>query len=155
MSLRYYMDQHVPAQIADGLRRRGIDVLTAYEDDRSTGDDEDLLARATALRRILFSQDTDFLVISGEWQRTGHEFAGIVYAHQLNVTIGRAVRDLELLARVMDSKDMRNRIEYLGSLGFQGGDTAGSNRRLIHETGLSRFSVAESASADVNPLKSG
>ncbi len=113
MSLRYYMDQHVPAQITDGLRRRGIDVLTAYEDGQSKESDEDLLARATALGRILFSQDTDFLIISGQWQRAGRDFVGIVYAHQLNVTIGRAIRDLELLARVVEPEEMSNRVEYL------------------------------------------
>ena len=32
MSLRLYMDHHVPFSVTEGLRQRGIDVLTAYED---------------------------------------------------------------------------------------------------------------------------
>ena len=32
MTLRLYMDHHVPAAITDGLRSRGVDVLTAFED---------------------------------------------------------------------------------------------------------------------------
>ena len=30
--LSVYMDHHVPAAITEGLRSRGIDVLTAFED---------------------------------------------------------------------------------------------------------------------------
>ena len=32
--IRYYMDQHYPLAVTEGLRRRGIDVLTAQEADR-------------------------------------------------------------------------------------------------------------------------
>jgi len=36
MAVALYMDQHVPRAIAAGLRLRGVDVLTAYEDGAST-----------------------------------------------------------------------------------------------------------------------
>jgi len=32
MGLKLYMDQHVPRSITSGLRLRGVDVLTAFED---------------------------------------------------------------------------------------------------------------------------
>jgi hypothetical protein len=35
-----YMDVHVPQAITDQLRRKGVDVLTAIEDDRATLPDE-------------------------------------------------------------------------------------------------------------------
>lgn len=38
---------------------------------------------------------------------------GIIYAAQLNVTIGECVEDLELLAMATDSTDWVNRVEYL------------------------------------------
>jgi hypothetical protein len=37
------MDVHVPQAITDQLRRRGIDVLTAYEDGATTLPDDELL----------------------------------------------------------------------------------------------------------------
>ncbi len=40
-------------------------------------------------------------------------FAGVVYAHQLHVSIGTCVRDLELIARVADPEDLADRVEYL------------------------------------------
>lgn len=52
-----YFDHHVPAAVVDGLRRRGVDVLTAFEDGYHEKPDDELLTRATALDRILFSQD--------------------------------------------------------------------------------------------------
>ena len=108
-----YMDQHVPGPITNGLRQKGVDVLTAHEDGAAEFDDERLLARATQLERVLFSQDRDLLVITHHWLETGQTFSGLVYAHQLNITIGRAIHDLALLAEVLNPADMTNRIEFL------------------------------------------
>ena len=113
MSVRFYMDHHVHAAITEGLRRRGVDVLTAYEDGAAQLDDPQLFARATQLERVLFSQDTDLLVLAEQWLQAGREFARLVYAHQLGVTIGQAVRDLTLIAQALDPEDMRNRVEFL------------------------------------------
>jgi hypothetical protein len=76
------------------------------------GDDK-LLERATQLGRALFSQDRDLLAIASHWQHTGREFAGLVYAHQLRITIGEAVSDLELIAKALAPLQMRNCIEYI------------------------------------------
>jgi hypothetical protein len=43
------MDVHVPQSITDQLRRRGVDVLTAIEDDSAELADEALLERASTL----------------------------------------------------------------------------------------------------------
>lgn len=107
------MDHHVPDSITAGLRRRGIDVVTAHEDGAAELDDDALLQRATQLGRVLFSQDRDLLVIAHHWLETGREFSGLIYAHQLNITIGRAVRDLELMAQILEPEDMPNHIEFL------------------------------------------
>ena len=48
-----------------------------------------------------------------EWLDNGREFAGVIYAHQLGITIGQAIRDLELIAKVLETEDMRSRIEFL------------------------------------------
>ena len=48
MPVGLYMDHHVRRAITTGLRRRGIDVLTAYEDGTSTLDDPALLQTARA-----------------------------------------------------------------------------------------------------------
>jgi hypothetical protein len=113
MTVPLYMDHHVHAAITQGLRNRGVDVLTAFEDGTATWDDEQILDRATQTGRVLFTQDDDFLVIADQWQQDGREFAGVVYAWPLGITIGQAIADLELIAKVFDPDDMRNRIEYI------------------------------------------
>ncbi|MBI2480863.1 MAG: DUF5615 family PIN-like protein, partial [Planctomycetia bacterium] len=94
MSVALYMDHHVHRAITDGLRARGIDVLTAFEDSTADWEDDDLLERATERGRVLFSQDRDLLVIARHWRSIGREFGGVCYAHQLGITIGHAVSDL-------------------------------------------------------------
>ena len=107
------MDHHVHTAITEGLRRRGIDVITAHEDGAAELDDKQLLARATQLGRTLFSQDRDLLVLTEQWLRTDRTLAGLIYAHQLGITIGQAIRDLDLIARVLDPEDIQNRIEFI------------------------------------------
>ncbi|MGH7213242.1 MAG: DUF5615 family PIN-like protein [Tepidisphaeraceae bacterium] len=51
------MDHHIPAPVTRGLRRRGVDVLTAAEDGSQRLADADLLTRATELGRVLVSMD--------------------------------------------------------------------------------------------------
>ena len=111
--LRLYADVQVKAAITAGLRRRGIDVVTAQEDGSQRLDDEPLLARATALGRVLFSQDDDLLAIARARQVEGVLFAGLIYGHQLAATIGKYVLDLEVVCKVLEPEDMMNRIEYL------------------------------------------
>ncbi len=107
------MDEHVHRAITTGLRLRGVDVLTAQEDNRRNTPDLILLDRATELQRVLFSQDDDLLVEAKRRQIENIPFAGVIYAHQLQVTIGACVRDLELIAKVAGPEDLANRVEYL------------------------------------------
>ena len=113
MALSYYFDVHVPASIADGLRRRGIDVLTSQQDGTREATDEQLLHRATDLSRLLFSQDKDLLEIATDWQRRGITFAGLIFAHQQGTGIGQCVDDLELIARCMTPDETADRVLFI------------------------------------------
>ncbi len=111
--LRLYMDVHVNAAITAGIRRRGIEVLTAQKDGSRRFEDAALLDRDTELEHVLFSQDEDFPTIAREWQSLGMAFAGLIYSHQLAATVGKYVLDLEVVCKVLEPEDMVNRIEYL------------------------------------------
>ena len=113
MSVALYFDVHVRQAVTDGLRLREVDVLTAQEDGMATIDDPVLLDRAMALGRIIFTQDEDFLREAHRRQESGETFAGVIYAHQLNITIGQCVSDLELIVKVYEPEDLANRVEYL------------------------------------------
>ena len=113
MSLKLYMDEHVPMAITDGLRARGVDVLTAQEDGMRHRPDPDMLDRAVALGRVMFSQDEHFPKEAVARQRRGDHFAGVIYVHQLRLTVGQCVQDLELLAKVYDPGEFVDRVLYL------------------------------------------
>jgi hypothetical protein len=98
------MDQHVPAEVTAGLRRRGVDVLTTQEDGTSEADDDVLLALATASGRLMVSEDQDFLAITHEWVEAGRPFSGLVHYHPLKITVGRIIDDLEVIAHVLDRR---------------------------------------------------
>lgn len=107
------MDVHVLSAITNGLRQRGVDVLTSQEDGTRTLADPLLLDRAQELGRVLFSQDEDLLREAARRQRSGEAFAGVISTRQSRVPIGRCIDDLELLAGVFDPEEFMNRVEYI------------------------------------------
>lgn len=113
MALSAYMDVHVAIAVTEGLRRRGLDVLTSQDDGTSTLDDEALLLRAAELGRVLFTQDQDFLAIACDWQRRGRPFAGVVFAAQQGVSLGVLVGDLELILSCCEPAELWGRVTYL------------------------------------------
>jgi len=106
------MDEHVRGQVTRALRSRGIDVLTAQEDGRVGISDPEVLQRATELGRVLFTQDTDFLVEGARRQLAGVLFRGIVFARQ-DVPVRTCIDDLELIVAACEAEEYENRVEYL------------------------------------------
>lgn len=113
MPLMLYMDQHVPRAITTGLRLRGVDVITAYEDGASEFEDPDLLDRAGERKRVLFTQDDDLLREAVRRIQTDSPFYGVIYAHQLRVSIGTCVHELEIVAKAGEPEDILNKIQFL------------------------------------------
>lgn len=88
MPVNLYMDHQVPRAITMGLRLRGVDVITAYEDSAHQLDDQALLDRAKDLGRVLFTRDDDLLIEAARRQEENIPFHGVIFAHQLAVSIG-------------------------------------------------------------------
>lgn len=80
--VRSTMDVHVRQAVTEALRLRGVEVVTAQADNAARLLDPQLLDRAMALGRVLFTQDEDLLAEATRRQRAGESFAGVVYAHQ-------------------------------------------------------------------------
>ena len=113
MGTALYLDHNVPRAIGLELRRRGVDVLTALEDGTSEEDDPAILDRAGELGRVLFTRDDDLLREATRRQRRGIAFSGVIYAHQLRVTIGACIRDLEIIAKAGEPEDLAGRVQFL------------------------------------------
>ena len=106
--VRFYMDEHVPSAVTAGLRRRGVDVLTAQEAGMHPAMDDQHLILALEQARVMFTQDADFLRL----HTAGVGHAGIVYAPQ-GTSIGEIIRGLMLVYEVLDSSEMRNHVEFI------------------------------------------
>jgi len=113
MSIDLYMDHHVPRAITQGLRARGVNVVTAYEDGADQMLDHELLDRADQLGRVLFTQDQDLLVEAAKRQESGTFFRGVICIRQAQISIGACIQDLEIIAKVYDPEDLFNLVEYL------------------------------------------
>ena len=113
MAIALYMDHHVPRAITVGLRLRSVDVMTAYEDGASEQDDPQLLDRANILERVLFTQDDDFLAEATRRQKDGVFFRGVIYAHQLRISVGRCIHDLEIIAKAGEPEALYNQVQFL------------------------------------------
>lgn len=99
----------VDPAVANGLRRREIDVLTTQEGEQLSFSDEDQLALAVREGRVLFTMDEDFLVMAAQSQ----EHCGIAFLAQRNYTIGRAVNGMVRLWENRTPESMQGQVEYL------------------------------------------
>ena len=107
--VRFYMDQHIPAAVTQGLRQRGVDVQTAQEADRCGIPDPDQLQFATVEGRVMVTFDPDYLALHA----SGVQHAGIAWCQQRKYTVSGLLHALLLVHAVLTSDDMRNHVEYL------------------------------------------
>ena len=104
-------EEHVKAAIVSGLRRRGMDLVTAVERGSNEVDDEVLLERATAEGRVLLTNDTDLLRIHGRWLQEGRSHAGIVFWQQ-GLPVGVAIHRILEYARNTSPADATDRLQF-------------------------------------------
>jgi len=109
----YYFDENVPSAIAEGLRKRRVDVLTAQEDGFDATPDPRVLDRAMELGRVLFTRDDDFLGEAAARLRDGRPFATVIYAHQQRASVRECIDDLELFAGAATVAEMRGQVLHL------------------------------------------
>lgn len=102
------MDEHVSSAVTDGLRRRGVEVLTVQEAHREELDDDDQLRFAFEGGWCVFTQDADFLRLHAR----GIPHSGIVYAPQ-GTGVGTIVRGLMLVYELLSPDDMVAHVEFL------------------------------------------
>ncbi len=108
MSLRLYADECVDSRITSGLRRRGIDVVTAAEVRLLGAADADQLSQARSLGRVLVSADTDFLQLCA----SATSSPGLIFIVP-EAPLGPAVRAIDLVATALEPEEMANRIEWV------------------------------------------
>src|SRR4051794_11899178 len=100
-AIKLYLDEHVDLDVAKGLRRQEVDVLTTQEAGKVHANDDVQLAFATSEGRAIFTQDTDFLRMAS----TTTTHLGIIFAPQ-GTQIEIIISDLCLIVEAGDQEEL-------------------------------------------------
>ena len=78
--MRFALDHHYSPRIAETLRERGVEAVTAFERDWHTISDEELLARCAGESFVLVTNNVaDFMVVIRDWSLQQRTNAGVVF----------------------------------------------------------------------------
>jgi Domain of unknown function (DUF5615) len=108
-TIRFHLDENCSQAIAEGLRRRGVDVTTTPEVGLLGALDEEQLAYCFVEGRVIFSSDEDMLRLAA----AGVEHAGVAFRQQRRRGVGDIVRALVLLWERLEPDEMVGQVKYL------------------------------------------
>lgn len=108
-TIRFHLDENCHRAIAEGLRRRGIDVTSTPGAGLLKAPDEEQLAYCRGEGRVLFTQDRDFLRLHA----LGVPHAGIAYCDKDTRGVGHIIARLTLIWEVYEPSELENRVEFL------------------------------------------
>lgn len=108
--MKIYCDENIEHCIVEGLRRRGIESVSANGLGYRGKPDEFHLKKASELKAVILTHDTDFLKMASS-PKISHR--GIIFSHPRTVSFGQCIRGVELIINILTEKDMENHIEFL------------------------------------------
>jgi len=122
MSLKFYLDTHIPKQVAIQLRQRGIDAVRCEEVDMETADDEEHLAYSTKENCLLITFDKGFRDRAFRWLADGRSHGGIILVKsdlQGSSGIGIIVTECQFLHDAVEAEaatedEFRNQVTEIG-----------------------------------------
>ncbi|HLG30606.1 MAG TPA: DUF5615 family PIN-like protein [Candidatus Brocadiales bacterium] len=106
--LTFYTNESVSVAVGEGLKRRGVKVISARDADNLGLSDKEQLDYAIKKNLVIVTHDDDFLSMAMKF-----EHKGIVYVHQQKYSIGDLIRRLKLLWDIAEQKDIVNHVEFL------------------------------------------
>ena len=107
--IKFHLDEHVDPDIAEALRRHGIDVTTTVEAALRTTHDDVHMDHIRSEGRVIVTHDADFLRRAS--RDTDHP--GVAYCHMGTRSMGQIIRTLILIWEVLTPEEMRGRVEFL------------------------------------------
>jgi predicted nuclease of predicted toxin-antitoxin system len=108
--MKIYADENVESSVIEGLRRRGIEVISALELGYLSKPDDFHIKKAYEMKAVILTHDIDFLRIAS---RPDFNHSGIIFSHPEKISIGQCIREVELITKILTEKDMVNHIEFL------------------------------------------
>ena len=106
--IKFYLDESINVALSTGLKRRGVEVVTARDANNLGLTDVEQLDYAFKNDFVIVTHDDDFLSFT-----INKEHAGIVYVHQQKYSVGDLIRNLKLLWDIASPDQMKSHIEFL------------------------------------------
>ncbi len=110
---RLYADEHIPLAVVSALNRQGHDVVRALQVFGEGVQDTIHFQRARADRRVLLTQDADFLRLSAQLLSEGGHHSGIVYWPQSTYSIGEVIRRLIRFLETTSEDSRQDLVRFL------------------------------------------
>ena len=113
--IQLYVDEDAAEHaVVEGLRKRGVDVLTVVEAGMTSATDLEQFAFATAHERTIYTLNvSDFCQIHADSLAAGNDHGGIIVIPRQRYSIGEKIRRLVALIDSVSAEEMRNRLEFL------------------------------------------
>jgi predicted nuclease of predicted toxin-antitoxin system len=108
-TIRFQLDEHLGNDIVEGLRRAGIEAMTAAGAGYRGLPDDQVLARCHVNGAILVTFDDDYLKL----HRDGTPHAGIVFCGRRTRTTSRIIAALIRVHAKRAPDDMKDWVEYV------------------------------------------
>ena len=113
--IRLYVDEDAAQHaVVDGLRARGVDVLTVLDAAKTSATDEEQLEFAALQGRSIYTLNVDdFCRLHSEFLSQGREHAGVILIPRQRYSIGEKIQRLMELIESVTAEEMHNRVEFL------------------------------------------
>ena len=113
--IRLYIDEDAGERaVVDGLRGRGVDLMTVVDSGMNGLADSHQLKFAAQIGRAIYSLNVgDFCQLHHEWLAQGQSHAGIILVPRQRYSTGEKVRRLLELIDAMSAEEICNTVEFL------------------------------------------
>jgi len=115
MQIRLYIDEDAMSRaLVQGLRARGADVTTVYEEGMTGQSDAAQLAYAAMQGRVIYTFNVgDFCHLHAEYLAAGKTHAGIIVVYRQSYSVGEQMRRLLKIVETQSAEDRKNGLHFL------------------------------------------
>ncbi len=107
--IRFYFDENVDPEVAQQLRQKGVEAISAHDLQLRGDTDPNHLQRALEGGYVLCTHDQDFLIMNAQ----GAQHAGIIFAQHNGATIGGWVRELLKVQDALTAEVMIGQVKFI------------------------------------------
>ena len=112
--MRLLLDHHLSPRVAEALRAKGHDVITARSIQAEAAADRPLWELAIELRRVMVTYNAcDFAPIYNQLWQEGKAHPGLIIVHPRTIAQGDIGAQVAALEQCLNGPDLSNRMEFL------------------------------------------